>query len=133
MGPPRQFALNKTPPARPILGFTICLPKPFSLGFCRLKGHLYFTPPGQCLSKCWSKPSDVRRPLGNQGLCQPNVWPIRCALRMRYVRLLSGFVGTFGRLCWSCFTIVEMSCNRDSESDRVFLGEGISFVDRESL
>ena len=38
-----------------------------------------------------------------------------------------------GRLCWSCFTIVEMSCNRDSESDRVFLGEGISFVDRESL
>ena len=31
------------------------------------------------------------------------------------------------------FTIVEMSCNRDSESDRVFLGEGISFVDRESL
>ena len=30
-------------------------PKPFSLGFCRLKGHLYFTPPGQCSSECWSK------------------------------------------------------------------------------
>ena len=28
---------------------------------------------------------------------------------------------------------VEMSCNRDSESDRVFPLEGISFVDRESL
>ena len=28
---------------------------------------------------------------------------------------------------------IEMSCNRDSESDQVFLGEGISFVDRESL
>ena len=40
---------------------------------------------------------------------------------MRYVQLLSGFVGTFGWLCWSCFTIVEMSCNRDSESDQVFL------------
>ena len=28
---------------------------------------------------------------------------------------------------------VEMSCNRDSKSDRVFPLEGISFVDRESL
>ena len=26
-----------------------------------------------------------------------------------------------------------MSCNRDSESDRVFPLEGISFIDRESL
>ena len=34
-------------------------------------------PPGQCFSKCWSKPSDVRCPLGNQGLCQPDVWLIR--------------------------------------------------------
>ena len=108
-------------------------PKPFSLGFCRLKGHLYFKPPGQCFSKCWSNLSDVRCPLGNQGLCQPDVWLIQCDLRTRYVQLLSGFVGTSRRLRWSCFTIVEMSCNRDSESDRVFLGEGISFVDRESL
>ena len=44
---------------------------------------------------------------------------------MRYVQLLSGFVGTYGWLCWSCFTIVEMSCNRDFESDRVVLGEGV--------
>ena len=29
--------------------------------------------------------------------------------------------------------LLRMSCNRDSEPDRVFLGEGISFVDRESL
>ena len=27
----------------------------------------------------------------------------------------------------------RMSCNRDAESDRIVLGEGISFVDRESL
>ena len=40
---------------------------------------------------------------------------------------------TFGRCCWTCFTIIEMSCNRDAESDRIVLGEGISFVDRESL
>ena len=31
------------------------------------------------------------------------------------------------------FTIVDMSCNRDSETDRVLPLEGISFVDRESL
>ena len=117
----------------PNFGFTIRHLACFSLGFPEPEGHLYFSPPGQCLSKCWSKPSDARRPLGNQGLCQPDVWLIRCALRTRYVQLLSGFVGTSGRLCWSCFTIVEMSCNRDSETDRVFPGEGLSFVDRESL
>ena len=44
-----------------------------------------------------------------------------------------GIYRHIGRSCWSCFTIVEMSCNRDSETDRVFPGEGISFVDRESL
>ena len=27
----------------------------------------------------------------------------------------------------------RMFCNRDAESDRIVLGEGISFVDRESL
>ena len=43
-----------------------------------------------------------------------------------------GIVDTSGGFA-GFFTIVEMSCNRDSESDRVILGEGISFVDRESL
>ena len=133
MGPPRQFALNKTPPARPNLGFTSCLPRPFSLGFCRLKGHLYFNPPGQFSLECWSKPSDVRRPLGNQGLCQPDVWLIRCALRTRYVQLLSGFVGTFVGFAGLVLPLSKCLVNRDSETDRVFLGEGISFSDRESL
>ena len=82
----------------------------FPLGVALSRVIFITAPPGQCLSKCWSKPSNVRRPLGNQGLCQPVVLLIRCALRTRYVQLLSGFVGTFGRLCWSCFTIVEMSC-----------------------
>ena len=117
----------------PNIGFTIRHLASFSLGFRELKGHLYFNPRGQCFSKCWSKLGDVRHPLGNQGLCQPDVWLIRCALRTRYVQLLSGFVGTFGRCCWTCFTIVEMSCNLDAESDRNVLGEGISFIDRESL
>ena len=45
MGTPCQFSLNKTPPARPNLGFTICHLASFSLGFHGLKGHLYFKPP----------------------------------------------------------------------------------------
>ena len=97
------------------------------------EGHLYFSPPGQCLSKCWSEPSDVRRPLGNQGLCQPDVWLIRCALRTRYVQLLSGFVDTAGGFAGLVLPLSKCLVNRDSESDRVFLGEGISFIDRESL
>ena len=108
-------------------------PSPFSLGSRALEGHLYFTPPGQCLSKCWSKPSDVRRPMGNQGLCQPVVLLIQCALRTRYVQLLSGFVGIAGGLAGLVLPLSKCLVNRDSESDRVFLGEGISFVDRESL
>ena len=42
-------------------------------------------------------------------------------------------LGTSGGFAGLVFTIVEMSCNRDSEFDRVIPGEGISFVDRESL
>ena len=81
----------------PNIGFTI-----FHLAFSfpwvgQPEGHLYFNPPGQCFSKYWSDLSDVRRPLGNQGQCQPDVLLIRCALRTRYVQPLSGFVGTFGR------------------------------------
>ena len=91
----------------PNIGFTICHLASFSLGFRGLKGHLYFKPPGQCSSECWSKLGDVRRPLGNQGLCQPDILLIWCALRTRYVQLLSGFVGTFRRCCWTCFTFVE--------------------------
>src|SRR4051812_24040551 len=43
------------------------------------------------------------------------------ALRTRYVQLLSG-CRRIGRLCWTCFIAVEMSCSRDSETDRVFPG-----------
>ena len=70
---------------------------------------------------------------GNSGLAYPTSGSSECALRTRYVQLLSGFVGTFGQLCWFGFTIVEMSRDRDAEPDRIVLGEGISFVDRESL
>ena len=108
-------------------------PSLFSLGFPELEGHLHLPLPGQFSSECWSNLSVTGGHQGQLWSGLSEAWTIRCALRTRYVQLLSGFVGTFGRLCWSCFTIVEMSCNRDSEFDRVFLGEGISFVDRESL
>ena len=51
MGPPGQFALNKTLPARPNLGFTFASPSLFSLGVVHPEGHLYFTPRASaCLS-----------------------------------------------------------------------------------
>ena len=109
----------------PTLVLPFASPSPFSLGSRALEGHLCFTPPGQCFSKCWSKPSDVWRPLGNQGLCQPDVWLIWCALRTRYVQLLSGFVGTAGGFAGLVLPLSKCLVNWDSESDRVFLGEGL--------
>src|SRR3954468_12638185 len=95
----------------PTLPFPFAYHLSLSLGSASPRVIFILAPPGQCFSKCWSKPSDVRRPLRNQGLWQPDVWLIRCALRPRYVQLLSGFVGTIGRLCWTCFIAVEMSCS----------------------
>ena len=109
-------------------------PPTLSLGSANPRVIFILAPPGQCLSKCWSELEPFAAPpRGNlrSGFsctdCSSGV-----ALRMRYVQLLSG-CRHIGRLCWFCFTIVEMSCNWDSETDRVFPGEGISFVDRESL
>ena len=42
-------------------------------------------------------------------------------------------VGASGGLAGLVLPLSRMSCNRDSEPDRVFPLEGISFVDRESL
>ena len=49
------------------------------------------------------------------------------------MQLLSGFVSTAGGLAGLVLPLSTCLVNRDSETDRVFLGEGISFVDRESL
>ena len=46
------------------------------------------------------------------------------------MQLLSGFVGTSGGFAGLVLPLSKCLVNRDSESDRVFLGEGISFVDR---
>ena len=42
-------------------------------------------------------------------------------------------VGASGGLVGLVLPLLRMSCNRDAESDRIVLEEGISFVDRESL
>ena len=55
----------------------------------------------------------------------PDVWTIQCGLRTRYVQLLSGFVGTAGGLAGLVLPLSKCLVNRDSESDRVFLGEGL--------
>ena len=64
-------------------------------------------PPGQCLSKCWSKLEPFAAP--PQGNLRSGFSCTDCssgvALRTRYVQLLSGFVGTFGRCCWFSFTL----------------------------
>ena len=84
----------------PNIGFTICDLASFSLGFRRLKGHLYFKHPGQCSSKCWSKLEPLAAP--PRGNSRAGFSCTNClsgvALRTRYVRLLSGFFGTSGGL-----------------------------------
>ena len=49
------------------------------------------------------------------------------------MQLLSGFVGTSGGFAGLVLPLSKCLANQDSEADRVFPGEGISFVDRESL
>ena len=46
------------------------------------------------------------------------------------MQLLSGFVGTSGSFAGLVLPLSKCLVNRDSETDRVFLGEGLSFVDR---
>ena len=49
------------------------------------------------------------------------------------MQLLSGFVGTPGGLAGLVLPLSRCLVNRDSETDRVFPGERLSFVDRERL
>ena len=86
-------------------------PSPFSLGFPEPEGHSKLSAAGGHQGQLWA------------GL--PEVWTIRCALRTRYVQLLSGFVGTAGGFAGLVLPLSKCLVNRDSESDRVFLGEGL--------
>ena len=106
----------------------------FPLGFREPEGHLILTPPGQCSFECWSELSRLRGPLvETRGLVLLVGCLIRCALRTRYVQLLSGFFGASGGFAGLVLPLSKCLVNRDSETDRVFPGEGLSFVDRESL
>ena len=108
-------------------------PPTFSLGRRSLEGHLYIIPPASArvsVGPTYQPPVATR---GNSGLAYREVWTIWCALRTRYVQLLLGFVGTAGGFAGLVLPLSKCLVNRDSETDRVFLGEGISFIDRESL
>src|SRR5918995_1381531 len=89
----------------PNLGFTICH-LAFSFPWVlQTQRSSYFTPPGQCSFECWSTCQLPVATRGNSGLAYPYLGQSECALRKRYVQLLSGFVGTFGRCCWICFNL----------------------------
>ena len=98
------------------------------------EGHLYFSPPGQGLAKCWAEPSRLRGPLGETGgmvlLVGCLIW---CCPENEICAALIGIVGASGGFVGLVLPLPKCLVNRDSESDRIFLGEGISFVDRESL
>ena len=49
------------------------------------------------------------------------------------MQLLSGFVGTSSGFASLVLPLSRCLVDWDSETDRVFPGEGLSFVDRESL
>ena len=49
------------------------------------------------------------------------------------MQLLSGFVGASGGFAGFVLPLSKCLVNRDAESDRIVLREGIFFVDRESL
>ena len=49
------------------------------------------------------------------------------------MQLLLGFVGASGGFAGLVLLLSKCLVNRDFESDRNVLGEGISFIDRESL
>ena len=91
----------------PNLGFTICHLASFSLEFPEPEGRLYLNPRASApliVGPTCEPPVGTR---GNSGLAYRKIGQSECALRTRYVQLISGFVGTFGRCCWTCFTIVE--------------------------
>ena len=131
MGTPWQFAFNKTPPARPNLGFTIRLRTTIYLPLGSADSRVIFilNPPGSVL--LWvlvRNGQPAGPPWGNSrvGFTHSLTYQVCPENQIRATPI--GICRHIGRLCWSCFTIVEMSCNCDSETDRVFPGEGISLL-----
>ena len=64
MGTPCQFALNKTPPARPNLGFTICHLSLFPLGSLDSRVIFILNPPRPVLLSVLVQPVSCRWPPG---------------------------------------------------------------------
>ena len=58
---------------------------------------------------------------GNSGLAYRRFRKSECALRTRYVQLLSGFVGTAGGVAGLVLPLSECLVHRDAEPDRISL------------
>ena len=58
---------------------------------------------------------------------------IRCCPENEICAAPIGIVGASGGVAGLVLPLSKCLVNRDSEADRVFPGEGLSFVDRESL
>ena len=84
----------------PNIGFTIRrLAVSFPLGVARPRVIIILNPRASAplsVGPTCQLPVATR---GNSGLAYPYLRQSECALRKRYVQLLSGFVGTFGRCC----------------------------------
>ena len=126
--------MNKTPPARPNLGFTICDLYLFPPGFLEPEGHLYFNPPGPVLLRVLvrtEQPAGPPRGNSRVGFTRSLTYPVCPENEIRATPI--GIVDTSGGFAGLVLPFSRCLVNRDSETDRVFPGEGLSFVDRESL
>ena len=109
-------------------------PIPFSLGFPEPEGHLYFNPPGPVLLQVLvrnEQPAGPPRGNSRAGFTRSLTYPVCPENEIRATPI--GIVDTLGGFAGLVLLLSKCLVNRDSETDWVFLGEGISFVDRESL
>ena len=109
-------------------------PSLFSLGSGALEGHLYFTPPlGPVLLQVLVQTERCPAPPGQPGSMptQRLAHPVCPENEIRATPI--GIVDTSGGFAGLVLPLSKCLVNWDSETDRVFPGGGLSFVDRESL
>ena len=86
------------------------------------------------MSKCWPNPEHRAGPsLGNLGYVGTCTLAYPVCPENEICAAPIGIVGASGGFAGLVLPLSKCLVNRDSETDRVFPGEGISFVDRESL
>ena len=110
-------------------------PSPFSLGSRTSRGSSLFLNPraSVCLSVGPTQSTVRGRPLATWVTSVPVrfVYPMCPENDIRATPI--GIVDTSGGLAGLVLALSKCLVNQDSETNQVFLGEGISFIDRESL